>query len=53
MHGIGQITSPATTARHSINARTDAERDKREVRFFLYFGLYTPELFLDLGICSA
>ena len=27
-----------------------AERDKREVRIFLYFGGYTPELFLDLGI---
>ena len=34
MHGVGQVTLPATTARHSsINARTDAERDKREVRF--------------------
>ena len=29
---------------------TWAERDKREVRDFLYFGRYTPELFLDLGI---
>ena len=53
MHGMGQITLPATTASHSTNARTDAERDKREVRFFLYFGRYTPELFLDLGICRA
>ena len=26
------------------------ERDKREVRQFLYFRLYTPKLFLDLGI---
>ena len=50
---MGQITLPATTARHSINARTDAERDKREVRFFFYFGRYTPELFLDLGIYSG
>ena len=30
-----------------------AERDKRQVRFFLYFGRYTPELFLDLRICRA
>ena len=29
---------------------TWAERDKQEVRNFLYFGRYTPELFLDLGI---
>ena len=29
------------------------ERDKQEVRKFLYFGRYTPELFLDLGICRA
>ena len=29
---------------------TWAERDKREVRKILYFGRYTPELFLDLGI---
>ena len=29
---------------------TWAERDKREVRNFLYFGRYTPELFLDLGV---
>ena len=28
-------------------------RDKREVRDLLYFGRYTPELFLDLGICRA
>ena len=27
-----------------------AERDKREVLNFLYFGRYTPELLLDLGI---
>ena len=32
---------------------TWAELDKREVREFLYFGRYTPELFLDLGICRA
>ena len=32
---------------------TEAERDKRGVRKFLYFGRYTPELFLDLGICRA
>ena len=32
---------------------TWAERDKREVRKILYFGRYTPELFLDLGICRA
>ena len=32
---------------------TWAERDKREVRKILYFGWYTPELFLDLGICRA
>ena len=38
IHGIGQITLPATTARHSINARTDAERDTREVRFFFILG---------------
>ena len=38
MHGIGQITLPATTARHSINARTDAERDKREVRVCCILG---------------
>ena len=31
---------------------TWAERDKREVRKFLYFGQYTPELFLNLGIIS-
>ena len=37
IHGIGQITLPATTARHSINTRTDAERDKRDVRFFFVF----------------
>ena len=29
---------------------TRAERDKRELRKLLYFGRYTPELFLDLGI---
>ena len=40
---MGQVTLPATTARHSsINARTDAERDKREVRFFLYLGGMRP-----------
>ena len=49
MHGMGQITLAATTARYNINTRTDAERHKRELRFFLYFGRYTPELFLDLG----
>ena len=38
---MGQATLPATTARHSINARTDAERDKRELRFFLYFERHT------------
>ena len=27
-----------------------AERDKREVRKILYFGRYTPELFLELDI---
>ena len=32
---------------------TWAERDNREVREILYFGRYTPELFLDLGICRA
>ena len=32
---------------------TLAERDKREVRKFLYFGRYAPELFLDLGVCRA
>ena len=32
---------------------TWAERDKREVRKILYFGRYTPELFLDLGVCRA
>ena len=37
----------------SMRTRIDAERDKREVRFFLYFGRFTPELFLDLGICRA
>ena len=42
MHGMSQITLPATTALHSINARTNAERDKREVRFFFQFGRYTP-----------
>ena len=42
MHGMGQITSPATTARHSINARTDAERDKREVRLFCILGGLRP-----------
>ena len=47
---MGQVTLLATAARHSINARADAERDKRGVRFFLYFGRYTPKLFLDLGI---
>ena len=30
-----------------------AERDKRELRTFLYFGRYTPELSLNLGICRA
>ena len=29
---------------------TWAERNKRKVRNFLYFGRYTPELFLELGI---
>ena len=42
MHGIGHITLPATTARHSINARTDAERDNREVRFFCILGGIRP-----------
>ena len=32
---------------------TLAKRDKRDVRKFLHFGRYTPELFLDLGICRA
>ena len=32
---------------------TWAERDKREVRTFLYSGRHTPELFLDLGICRC
>ena len=32
---------------------TWAERDKRELRKFLYFGRCTPELFLDLGIRRA
>ena len=32
---------------------TWAERDKREVRKKLYFRRYTPEPFLDLGICRA
>ena len=32
---------------------TWAEREKREVRKFLYFGRYTPELSLVLGICRA
>ena len=35
---MGQITLPATTARHSINARTDPERDKREVLYFCILG---------------
>ena len=30
-----------------------AERDKRGVREFLYFGRYTLEVFLNLGICRA
>ena len=43
MHGMDQITLPATTARHSINARTtDTERDKREVRFFCILGGIRP-----------
>ena len=42
MRGMGQITLPATTARHSIKARMDAERDKRDVRFFLYLGGIRP-----------
>ena len=50
---MGQVTLPATTARQSINARSDAERDKRGVRFSLYFKQYTPELFTDLGMCTA
>ena len=44
MHGMGQITLPATTARHSINARTDAERDKREVRFFFFWAVYARDI---------
>ena len=32
---------------------TWAEWDKRQGRKFWYFGRYTPELFLDLGICTA
>ena len=32
---------------------TWAERDKREVSKILDFGWYTPELFLDLGMCRA
>ena len=32
---------------------TWAERHKREVRNFLFFGRYTPELFLNLRICRA
>ena len=32
---------------------TWAERDKQEVRKILYFGRYTSELFLDLGMCRA
>ena len=31
-------------------AERDKREDKREARKFLYFGRYTPELFLDLGI---
>ena len=43
MHGMGQVTLPATTARHStFIARTDAARDKREVRFLLYLGGIRP-----------
>ena len=34
---MGQVTLPATSARHNINARTGAERDNREVRFFFGF----------------
>ena len=30
-----------------------SETSKREVRKFLYFGRYTPELFMDLGVCRA
>ena len=30
-----------------------AKRNKREVRKKMYFGRYTPEVFLDLGICRA
>ena len=36
-----------------LGSGTCAERDKGKVRKFVYFGRYTPELFLDLGICRA
>ena len=39
---MGQITLPATTARHSINARSDAERGKRGVPVFCFLGGIRP-----------
>ena len=43
MHGMGQKTLPARTARHSsINARTDSERYKRKVHFFGILGGIRP-----------
>ena len=51
--GGSNAPRPAYPFRTWPGSGTWAERDKREVRKFLYFGRQTPELFLDLGICRA
>ena len=54
LRGPGQTTLALPYTFHTWpGSGVWAERDKREVNNVLHFGLYTPEIFLDLGMTSC